>query len=89
MKICNEWVTPREVAKWVEEVTGEEVEIKEVNDAAWPSLRTPDTEELWLNLECFYTAPADYRDVELTRRLVPNAKTTKQFIQEWGKNIVQ
>jgi len=89
MKICNEWLSPREVAKMVSETIGEDVQIKEVDDEAFNAIRNPETEEMWLNLQCFYTGGPNYRDVEMTHKLLPGAKTTKQFIQEWGTSIVQ
>jgi len=89
LKVVTEWITPREVAKLVSETIGEDVEVKEVDEQAWIAMRSPQTEELWLNMQTFYTAPADYRDAEMSKRLIPNAKTTKQFIEEWGKSIVQ
>lgn len=89
MKVATEWITPREIAKLVSEEIGEEVEVKEVDDAKWQKLRTKEYEEMWLNLQTFYTAGPDYRDVELSRKLLPNAKTVKDVIHSWGKSVVQ
>jgi len=89
MKVCTEWVSPREIAKLVSETTGEEVEVKEVDEQAWQAARGPQTEELWLNMQCFYTAPPDYRDMALTKRVLPNAKTIKEYVEERGKSIIQ
>jgi hypothetical protein len=89
MKLATEWVTPREVKKWAEETLGEEVVLKEIDEEAWTALRSPQMEEIWLNIQCFYTAPSDYRDVEMSLRVLPGAKTVKHLIQEWGKGLVQ
>lgn len=87
--MCTEWTSPREIANLVSETIGEKIEVKEVDEQAWQAMRNPQTEELWLNMQCFYTAPPDFRDMTLTRRILPNAKTTKEYIQELGKSIVQ
>lgn len=57
--------------------TGETVFPREVNEEAWMASRKPGTEGLWLNAQCVYTAPPGYRDVELSGRLLPTAKTAK------------
>lgn len=63
--------------------------MKEVDEQAWKAMQHPQTEELWLNMQYFYAAPSDYRDLTMTRRLLPNAKTAKEYIQQCGKAIVQ
>ena len=89
MKIVNEWITPREVHKWAEGVLGEDIVLKEIDDAAWNAVRKPQTEEIWLNIQCFYTAAPDYRDVELSHKLLPGAKRTEDMMRAWGKSMVQ
>jgi len=87
MKLTVEWVTPRQVAKWVEESTGQKVGIVEVDDEKWSTMKDGN-EELWLNMTWFYTHPKDH-DVELTNKLLPNASKVKDFIFSQGKNIIQ
>jgi hypothetical protein len=87
MKLTVEWVTPRQVAGWVEEATGEKIKIVEVDDEKWPTLKEGN-EELWLNMTWFYTHPNDH-DVDLTNKLLPNALKVKDFIFQQGKNIIQ
>jgi len=91
MKVTTEYITPREVAKLAEDVFGEEVVIKDLGEEAWMQSRNPKNDELWLNIQLFYTdgAQEGYRDVEMSRRVLPGAKTTKDILQEWGKGIVQ
>jgi len=89
MKVATEWITPREIAKLVSEEIGEKVEVKEVDEAKWQAMRTKEYEEIWLNMQTFYTSGPDYRDVELSRKLLPNARTAKDVIHSFGKSIVQ
>lgn len=89
MKLVNEWITPREVHKWAEDILGEKVVLKEVDDAAWNAVRNPATEEIWLNMQCFYTAAPDYRDMELSQKLLPGAKRTEDMMRVWGQSMVQ
>jgi len=89
MKVATEWITPREIGKLISEETGEKVDIKEVDDTKWKALRTKEYEEMWLNLQIFYTAEPDYRDVDLSLKLLPNAKTMKDVIHSWGKSVVE
>jgi hypothetical protein len=63
--------------------------VKEVDEQAWQAMLHPQTDKLRLNIQCFYTAPSDYHDMTMTRRLLPNAKTAKEYIQQCGKYIVQ
>jgi hypothetical protein len=51
IKQIVEWVTPRQIAQWVEESTGEKIKIVEVDDEKWPSLKKGN-EEMWRNMEC-------------------------------------
>jgi hypothetical protein len=87
MMLAVEWVTPRQVAKLVEESIGEKVKVTEIDDAKWPSLKEGN-EEIWLNNEWYYTHK-DARDLELTNKLLPNATRVKDHIRSLGKNIVQ
>jgi hypothetical protein len=89
LKVTTEWITPREIAKLLSEEIGEPIELVEVDEARWQTLRVKEYEEVWLNMQTFYTAGPDYRDVELSNRLVPDAITVRSFIQKWGKSIVQ
>jgi hypothetical protein len=89
MKVATEWITPREIAKLVSEEIGEPVDVVEVDEAKWQTLHTKEYEELWLNMQTFYTAGPNYRDVELSNRLVPDAITVPSLIHQWGKSIVQ
>ena len=89
MKIATEWITPREIAKLVSQEIGETVEVKEVDEAKWQAMRTKEYEEVWLNMQTFYTSGPGYRDVELSRRLLPDAKTVKDVVHSFGKSIVQ
>jgi flavodoxin len=89
MKLATEWVTPREIAKTISEEIGEDIEVKEVDEAKWQTLRTKEYEEIWRTLQTYYTSGPDYRDVELTNKLLPSAKTVKDLIRSWGKSIVQ
>lgn len=89
MKVATEWITPREIGKLISEEIGEKVEVKEVDDAKWQALRTKEYEEMWLNIQTFYTAEPDFRDVDLSLKLLPNAKTVKDLIHSWGKSVVQ
>jgi len=88
LKMATEWITPRKVAQLISEEIGEPVEIKEVDEAKWQASRNEKFEELWLNMQAFYTAGPDYRDVELTNKLLPDATTVKSLIHKWGKSIV-
>lgn len=87
MKLAVESVSARQVAKWVEESTGEKIKIVEVDDAKWPTLKEG-SEELWTNMQWFYTHGGE-RDIELTNKLLPNALKTKTFIQSLGKKVIQ
>jgi len=89
MKVTTEWITPREIAKLLSEETSEPVDVVEVDEARWQTLRVKEYEEIWLNMQTFYTAGPDYRDVELTNKLVPDAITVRSFINKWGKSIIQ
>jgi hypothetical protein len=83
MKIVAEWVTIRDVAKIMEEELGEKVHVKEIDEHKWNSLRSEDFEELWLNMQTFYTAGPGYRDVELSNKLLPGATKMRDAIREW------
>jgi hypothetical protein len=87
MMLTVEWITPRQVAKWVEESIGEKVNIMELDESKWPSLKEA-YGELWLAMEWIYTH-RNGRDVELTNKLLPNALKTKDFVQSLGKKIIQ
>lgn len=89
LNVTTEWITPREIAKLLSEEIGEPIDVVEVDEARWQTLRVKEYEEIWLNMQTFYTAGPDYRDVELTNRLVPDAITVRSFISKWGKSIVQ
>jgi hypothetical protein len=89
MKLTTEWITPREIAKLVSGEIGEPIDVVEVDEAKWQTLHTKEYEEIWLNMQTFYTSGPTYRDVELTNRLVPDAITVKSLIKNWGKSIVQ
>lgn len=88
IKAVTEWVTVREVQKWAENTLGEEVVVNEIDDAAWHAWKNPKTEEIWLNIQLFYTAGPGYRDLELSHRLLPGARKLEDLIQEWGKSLV-
>lgn len=87
--MATEWLSIREIAKLVSEEIGEPVDIKEVDEEKWQALRSKQFEELWLNIQTFYTAGPDYRDVELTNKLLPDATTVKSLIHKWGKSLVK
>lgn len=89
MKVASEWVTPRDIAAAASVALGETVEVEEVSEAKWEALRSPGFEEIWLNLQTFYTAGPDYRDVELSNRLLPGAKKVEDFMKQWGKSLVR
>ena len=43
----------------------------------------------WTDVDVFEgSEDPSYRDVELTKRLLPNAKTTRQAVKEWGKGLI-
>jgi len=90
MKLASEWVTLRSVASTISTTLGEKVEVDEIDEAKWQELRTERFEEIWLNLQTFYTAnESEYRDVELSRRLLPGAKTTESVFKAWGTSLIK
>jgi len=89
MKVTTEWLTIREIAKIISDEIGEPVEVAEVDEAKWQQLRQKGYEEIWLNMQTFYTAGPDYRDMELTHKLVPDAVTVRSLVHKWGKSIIQ
>ncbi|KIM28638.1 hypothetical protein M408DRAFT_69369 [Serendipita vermifera MAFF 305830] len=84
MKIAVEYMTPKDIAARAASVFGEPVHVQHVSEEAWNASRSPGFEEIWLNLQTFYTAGPDYRDVEMSNKLLPNAKRLEDFLQEWG-----
>lgn len=82
MKVVSEWVTPRDIAAHAAAVLGEPVHVEEVSEHAWNAMRTPQFEEIWLNLQTFYTAPPDYRDVEMSNKLLPGARKVEDYLKQ-------
>jgi uncharacterized protein YbjT (DUF2867 family) len=82
MKVCTEIVTPRQVAQYVEEASGHKVNIHEIGPEEWKERNTPQFSELWKNIDMFnhLADTPGFRDIELSNKLVPNAKKTKGFV---------
>lgn len=95
MKIAAEWTTPRSIAKTLSTILKEPVEVDGIpSEEAWMALRKRDPayEEIWLNMQTFYTAGGEagpYRNVAVTRELLPHATTVESFLKTCGKSLIR
>lgn len=95
MKVATEWTTPLSIAKTLSTIFSEPVEVDGIDsEEAWLKLRKDDPgyEEIWLNMQTYYTAGGEkgpYRDVEMSRKVLPRAKTVESLLSTWGRSLIR
>ncbi|KAF8587045.1 NmrA-domain-containing protein [Ramaria rubella] len=86
IRITSEYLSTREIAKALSDVSGKTVHVLEIDEKAFATLKgNPLPEELHSNMETLfaYTTP-EFRDPALARKLHPGLKT----FREWAKDNV-